>query len=329
MSFRTMSDRQVEWVQKQIQLESYNRTRGYSYFKSHGLIKPSGPGNKEVIDQILKKMKPGQISFGTESLPESVMRMDQVTGKIALIGTIVAMNKTELDAWKNNTSGIGRSFQGGPMGQAIAEQIQEFYDYVDRFIFWGDDLRSPLDNDDWAGAGDFTGIMNGFSEHAGGAGSDNNMATAGDYGATIDRLTLKLKQAGWDSDQYVMFSDLITWNGAANGSNFYSTAGILERDQVIARQDIASWQASPNCIDKAGTAYRIAVTSPEPSKGAKNRLKRTKPYCLYQGYNFAVFPLYGGGLDKQLNYNVAILWSGRIQELHPTALYRTATLTIA
>jgi len=327
MSFRAITDRQVEWVQSQIQLESYVRTRGYKYFKANGLIKPAGPGNKEVIDTVLSKMKPGQISFGTESLPESVMRLDQITGKIAIIGTIVAMSKTDLDAWKNNTSRIGGSYAGGPMGLAIAEQIQEFYDYVDKFIFYGDDISGPLDNDDWVGAGDFTGLMNGFTAFAGGAGSDNNITAAGDFQTTADTAVDHLKKSGWDSDQYVIFSDTKPWKDAAKGNNFYSTAGILERDQIIAREDIGSWQASVNAIDNAGTAYRMAFTSPESGKGAKKRQKRTKPYCLYEGYKFNVFPLYGGGLDKQLNYNVALLWSGRIQELHATSLWRTGTLT--
>ena len=327
MSYMAITNRQVEFIQREVQKESFFRTRAYSYFKANGLIKPIGAGLRVARDNVLKKMKPGQISFGMESLPDSVMRLDAITGKIVLLGTIVTMNKRDLDAWKSNSSGI-KSGQGGPMGQAVAEQIQTLYDQVDKFLFWGDDMSGPLDNDDWSGAGDFTGMMNGFSGYAGGAGSDNNMSAAGDYTITCDRMIKKLKEAGWDSDQYVIFSDLSTWNGAANGNNFYSTTGLIERDRVIERQDIASWQASPNCIDAAGTAYRLAVTSPSAGKGSKGRKTRTKPYCLYESYPFSVFPLYGGGMDKQLNYNIAIIWSGRLQELHANSLYRTATLTL-
>lgn len=327
MSFQTLTDRQVEFIEKEIQLESYHRTRAYSYFKTFGLIKPIGRGLRKTRSNVLKKMKPGQISFGTESLPDSYMRLDLVTNKVCLIGTIVVMNKRDIDAWKSNSSGIGGSRQGGPMGFAIAEQIQELYDYVDKFLFFGDSIRAPIDNEDWVAAGDFTGLMNGFSTLSGGAGSDDNTSAAGDYMITCDRMIKKLKEAGWDSDQYVIFTDLTTWNAAAAANNFYSTMGNIERDIVIQRTDISSWQASPNCIDTAGTAYRIAITSPAPGKGAKARKKRTKPYRLLESYPFSVFPLYGGGMDKQLNYNVAVIWAGVLEETHPTALYRTGTLT--
>jgi hypothetical protein len=326
MSFQALTDRQVEFITREIQLESYHRTRAYSYFKANNLIEPIGQGLRKTRTNVLKKMKPGQISFGTESLPDSHMRIDLVTSKVALIGTIVVLNKRDLDAWKSNSSNI-RSRQGGPMGFAVAEQIQELYDFVDRFLFYGDDIRNPIDNEDWVGAGDFTGLMNGFSSHAGGAGSDNNTSAAGDYMITCDRMIKKLKEAGWDSDQYVIFSDLTVWNAAASGNNFYSTMGNIERDIVIQRSDIASWQASPNCIDNAGTAYRMALTSPSVGKGAKGRKKRTKPYKLLESYPFSVFPLYGGGMDKQMNYNVAVIWSGVLEETHADALYRTATLT--
>jgi len=327
MSYSVITDRQVEFIQKQIQLESFHRTRAYSYFKANGLIESIGPGLREAVDYIMKKMKPGQISFGMEALPDSVMRLDSVSGKIALLGTVVVMNKRDLDAWKSNTSRVGRSMQGGPMGQAVAEQIQTLYDQVDKFLFYGDDMNGPLDNDPWVGAGDFTGMLNGFSEHAGGAGSDNNMQAAGDYETTCDRLIDKLKLAGWDSDQYVIFSDTKTWQGAANGNQYFSS-GLKERDAVIERQDIASWQSSVNARDNAGTAYRMCITSPDSGKGAKSRSKRTKPYKVYQSYPFSVFPLYGGGMDRQLNYSVAIIWAGRLQELHATGLYRTASLTL-
>ena len=83
MSYSVITDRQVEFIQSQIQLESFHRTRAYKYFKANKLIEPIGPGLREAIDKVLKKMKPGQISFGMESLPDSVMRLDEVSGKIA------------------------------------------------------------------------------------------------------------------------------------------------------------------------------------------------------------------------------------------------------
>ena len=148
MSYSVITDRQVEFIQQQIQLESYNRTRAYSYFKANKLIEPINPGAKQAIDHVLKKMKPGQISYGFQSLPDSVMRLDQVSGKIVVMGSIVVMNKQDLDAWKTNSSRVGGSKQGGPMGQAVAEQIQTLYDQVDKFLYWGDDISGGMDNDE-------------------------------------------------------------------------------------------------------------------------------------------------------------------------------------
>ena len=57
--------------------------------------------------------------------------------------------------------------------------------------------------------------------------------------------------------------------------------------------------------------------------------ERVEPaYLLYIGYNFRVFPLWGGGLNgDNLAYEYAIVWSGRIQEINSYALYRTGSLT--
>lgn len=325
MSYRALTDRQVEHLEKQIQLESYIRTRMYSYFKVNGLIEPVGPGLDEAITTILRKMKPGQISMGVQSLPDSHMRLDPITTKMAIIGTVVVANVKDVDAWRHNSGAIGKNTN--LISLAVAEQIQEFYDYIDRFCFYGDDIKDPLDLDDMVGAGEFTGVMNGFTAFAAGGGDDIVQA-AGDYITTCDSATKALKIAGWDSDQYHIFSDLNTWNAAAAGNNFYATSALIERDRVIERPDIKSWQSSANCYDNAGTAYRMAFMSPQSSKASKGQLKRTKPHRLLQGYNFKIFPLYGGGLDRQLNYNIAIVHSLAVEETHPLSIYRTGTLTL-
>jgi len=326
MSYRALTDRQVEYLEKQIQLESYIRTRMYSYFKTNGLISPVGPGLDEAITTILRKLKPGQISMGVQSLPDSHMRLDPITTKMAIIGTVIVANVKDVDAWRHNSGAIGKNTN--LISLAVAEQIQEFYDFIDRFCYYGDDIQDPLDLDDLVGAGEFTGVMNGFTAIGGGAGGDDDVTAAGDYIATCDAAIKALKQAGWDSDQYYIFSDLDSWNAAAAGNNFYSTTGLIERDRVIERPDIKSWQSSANCYDNAGTAYRMAFMSPQMSAASKGQLKRTKPHRLLQGYEFKVFPLYNGGLDRQLNYNIALVHSLAIEETHPTSIQRTGTLTL-
>lgn len=325
MSYRALTDRQVEYLEKQIQLESYIRTRMYSYFKTHGLIKPVGPGLDEAITTILRKLKPGQISMGVQSLPDSHIRLDPITTKIAILGTVIVANVKDVDAWRHNSGAIGKNTN--LISLAVAEQIQELYDMVDRFCFYGDDILNPLDNEDWVGAGDFTGVLNGFTVVAAGGG-DDDMTAAGDYIATCDSAIKALKKAGWDSDQYYLFSDLDTWAAAAAGTSFYTANGTIERDRVIERADIRSWQSSANAYDNAGTAFRMAIMSPQSSGASKGALKRTLPHRLLQGYDFKIFPLYNGGLDRQLNYNIAIVHSLAIEETHPTSIQRTATLAL-
>lgn len=325
MSYRALTDRQVEYLEKQIQLESYIRTRMYSYFKTNKLISNVGPGLDEAITTILRKMKPGQISMGVQSLPDSHMRLDPITTKMCILGTVIVANVKDVDAWRHNSGAIGKNTN--LISLAVAEQIQELYDMIDRFCFYGDDIQNPLDLDDMVGAGAFTGVMNGFTAFQ--YGGDDDVTAAGDYIGVCDQAIKALKQGGWDADQYYIFSDLDTWNAAAAGNNFYATSALIERDRVIERADIRSWQASANAYDNAGTAYRMAIMSPQPSAASKGQLKRTKPHRLLQGYDFKVFPLYNGGLDRQLNYNIAIVHSLAIEETHPTSIQRTNSLTLA
>ena len=170
-------------------------------------------------------------------------------------------------------------------------------------------------------------MFNDFTSKGSGAGSDDNLTAAGDYIATIDSFIISLKDAGWDSDQYWVFSDLLTWQAAAKGNNFSSTTLTTERDRCIQRTDVAAWLSSPNMYD--GTNSRIVVTSPARSATARERTARTRPYRLLQGYNFRVFPLLGGGLDQNMNYQIAIVWSGILEKTHATSVYRSGNLTIA
>lgn len=323
--YTIMQPRQVEHITRALQFESFYRTWGYSYMKRFGLIDNIGPGVKQVESTIFKKMEAGRRSYhGTQNLPDAVANVATVESKLAMIGTKVIVNKADVDAWVNNTSGIA---SGTTLPSVmVAEQIQQLFNQVDAFIFWGDAGNVFRDNDKWQDAGEWTGLLNGFTSNSAGAGSDSNVSAAGDYVATVDDYIVALKNAGWDSDRYWIMSDMITWQNAGKTNNFSSTTLTTERDRVIQRNDIAGWIFSPNAYD--GTNSRMLLTSPARSMSARERSPRTRPYRLLQGYNFNVFPLFGGGMDANMNFQIAILWSGVIEETHATAIQRSPNLTV-
>lgn len=326
-AYTILQPRQVEQIEKSLQYESFYRTYGYAFFQEHGLIDPVGEGLSQVETTVFKKMKPGRISYGLQNLPDAVVRLDTVDSKIATIGTKVVVNQQHVDAWINNTANIA---SGTTLPNVmIAEQIQTLFNQVDGFIFWGSAYRSELQRDagKWEGSAEFTGMFNAFTSKGAGAGSDNNVTAAGDYDATIDSFLISLQDNGWDSDQYWIFSDNLTWQASGKGNNYSSTNLTNERNRVIQRTDVAAWLHSPNMYD--GTNSRILVTSPSSSKTAKERKSRTRPYRLLEGYKFRVFPLFGGGLDANLNYQIAIIWSGVLEKTHDTAIYRSGNLTLS
>jgi hypothetical protein len=242
----------------------------------------------------------------------------------------------QIDLWKEQTSPHIQS--GSLIAQAISQQLKAFVQQVDNFLFWGDDMASVnvLDNAARLAAGTFTGMLNGFtpvktgSNTGGGTGGDDNVSAANDYWDTVTNCITSLKKAGHNSKQYIIFSDLNTYDAAGQTNNFYSTAGGHENDFVIRRTDVASWVASPNAYDNSGTDYRMCVTTPEFSTiGPTGNLMKSnaKPYRLLQGYNFELVPLFNGGLDMQFNTNIGVLWSGVIEETYATAIQRTGALT--
>ena len=328
-SYTILQPRQVEWVERSLQFESFYRTWAYKYMAANGLIDPVGEGLSQVETTKFKKMKPGRISFGLQNLPDAVARVDTVDSKIAVIGTKVLVNKQHVDAWVNNTANIA----GGTTLPTImiSEQIQTLFNQVDAFLFWGDAYRTDLnvgrDQEPWASAGEFKGFLNAFTTKASGAGSDNNQTAAGDYVATVDSFIVSLKNAGWDSDQYTIFSDLATWQAAGKGNNFSSTTLTTERDRVLQRTDVTAWFGSPNAFD--GSNSRMCITSPGRSMGANPRVPRTRPYRLLEGYKFRVFPLFGGGLDANMNFQIAIIWSGVLEKTHDDAVIRSGNQTLA
>lgn len=324
--YTILQPRQIEHIERTLQFESFYKTWGYKYLQAHGLIDPVGEGLINVESTVFKKSEKSVLSYsGTQNLPDSVAKLTTVTSKMALLGIKLIINKTSMDAWVNNKSGIAAGTTLPTV--MIAEQVQQLFNQVDAFIFWGDAFNVFRAGDEWHDAGEWTGMFNGFTTKPSGAGSDENVTAAGDYVATVDSYIISLKDAGWDSDQYFIFSDLLTWQAAGKGNNFSSTTLTTERDRVIQRTDVAAWIASPNAYD--GTNSRIIVTSPSRSMTSRERTPRTRPYRLLEGYKFRVYPLFGGGMDENMNFQIAILWSGVMEETHADAIYRSGNQTLA
>ena len=113
MSYSILQPRQVEWIERSLQYESFYKTYGYSFLGQHGLIDPVGEGLPQVETTVFKKMKPGRISFGFQDIPDAVVRLDSVESKIAVIATKILVNQKDVDAWVNNTANIasGTTYQ--------------------------------------------------------------------------------------------------------------------------------------------------------------------------------------------------------------------------
>lgn len=326
-----ITDNMATYLQYGIKDYAYAVADALSYFKDFDLIEPVPKGVPSVTSTIFEKMAPGQIGFGVEHLPVSKPTAKEVDTTLAVFGTIIQLNKLQIDLWQNQTS--PKIQDGSLIARAIDQQMKSFVQQIDNFLFWGDDMRSVniLDNDRRLNSGTWKGLLNGFTNLAGGAGADDNMSAANDYWYTVDAYTKALKQAGHNSRQYIIFSDLNTWNGAGAGNNFYSTTGSHENDLVVARPDVASWIASPNAYDNAGTDYRFAVTTPRfqsiDARGRENP-HPAKPYVLKQGYDFELVNIYGGNYDMQMNINIGVLCSLAIEETYATAVQRSGALTL-
>lgn len=323
--YTILQSRQIEHIERTLQFQSFYKTWGYKYLQAHGLIDPVGEGLINIETTIFKKSEKSRLSYsGTQDLPDSVAKLSTVTSKMALLGIKLIINKTHIDAWTNNRSGIAAGTQLPTV--MITEQVQQLFNQVDAFIFWGDAFNVFRAGDVWHDAGEWTGMFNGFTAKGSGAGSDDNTSAAGDYVATVDSFIVSLKNAGWDSDQYFIFSDLLTWQAAGKGNNFSATTLTTERDRVIQRTDVAAWIGSPNAFD--GTNKRLIVTSPAKAMTARERNPRTRPYRLLEGYKFRVYPLFGGGMDENMNFQIAVLWSGVMEETHADAIVRSGNITV-
>jgi hypothetical protein len=325
-----VTDNMATYLQQGIRDYAYMTADALSYFRAFNLIDPVPRGAPKVTTTIFEKMQPGQIGFGLEHVPIAKPHATEKDSTIAVLASIVQLNKLQIDLWREQTSPHIQT--GSLIAQAISQQLKAFVQQVDNFLFWGDDMASVniLDNAALLNSGTWTGMLNGFTALAGGTGKDDNVSAANDYWDTVTNMITALKKAGHNSKQYIIFSDLNTYDAAGATHSFYATTGGHENDIVIRRTDVASWVASPNAYDNSGTDYRMCVTTPEFSTiGPKGNIMKSnaKPYRLLMGYNFELVPLFNGGLDMQFNTNIGVLCSLVLEETYATAIQRTGALT--
>lgn len=305
-----LSERQYEWVQTVLQHESYWRTWGWSWMHKYGYIKPMPLGIIKLIETTVKETEAANMAKDPEEFRDLKIKLKVGDYEVILLGRTLTFGLRELQAWKNNTSRIG---QNTSLEEAtMAEFQQKLYLQLDGFTFWGTNMRHAVATDPWKGTNEITGMFNGFSTTAGGAGDDNNMFSAMDYYLTINNLIDDLVEDGFEADDYTIFSSRQTRHDAdGGGTNHRNTvAGFkTELRECLAKADVARWIASPSCREYANTINRMVVVPNIENKANKveggEQFNRGPPFKIYQE-PIRVIPLYGGGMVEGLKRKVTV-----------------------
>ena len=337
-TYQNLTPYQLRWIDDRIHAEAWNRTKFLNFFQKSpgakasrsqdgsmkvdgGLIKSVEEGLEEVVVTNWEKMKPGQIAGGLQDIPTQYIKLTQQQVPLMYLATKISIPVNIIHAWSNNQ--IIKA--GNMLNQAIDKAMNALINQVDQFIAYGDDMKTPLSHDILQAAGKFTGLFNGFQSFSGGADSDNNVSAAGDYIATYVNGRKNLEDQGFDAGPYFIMSDNATSAAAEQGNNLYtSQVPWTERRWILNEYgkiggELGDWISSVNAFPgSASTTKRMLVTQPFISQ----RGKKIEPaMLLYVGYNFRVFPLWGGGLNgNNMSYEAVIAWSGRVQEINSYAL---------
>lgn len=343
-TYQNLTPYQLRWIDDRIHNIAWQRTKFLNFFEKSpgatmsrrsngsvvvdgGLVRSVDEGLEEIITTKWTKMKPGQIAGGLQDIPRNLIKIEQDSQPLMYLATKIAIPQNYMDAWENNQY----IKAGNMLAQATDQAMSALVNQVDQFIAYGDDMKTPLSHDYLKAAGKFTGLFNGFQSFSGGLGEDDVMTAAGDYIGTYVNGRENLKGQGLDAGPYFILSDNTTAAAAEQGNNLYTTyAPVTERRALIREYgeiqgELGGWIDSINAFPGSNTSQNaICVTQPFISQ----RGEKIEPaYLLYVGYNFRVFPLWNGGLNDNLEREVAIVWSGRLQQINDYALYHTgATL---
>ncbi|MFW9872569.1 MAG: hypothetical protein ACFFG0_05650 [Candidatus Thorarchaeota archaeon] len=348
VTYSNLTPYQLRWIDERIHAEAWNKTKLLNFFqKSPGSNLERGPnglrvnggltrsveeGLEEIVITNWEKMKPGQIAGGLQDIPIQKIKLTQQTVQLMYLTTKISIPVNIIDAWNNNQY----IKAGGMLSEAVDHAMSALINQVDQFIAYGDDFKTPLSHDIYQGAGDFTGLFNGFSDFT--AGSANNVSAAGAYIKSYTTARKALEDSGFDTGPYFLLSDNATFNAAENGNNVYTSVVPQTEARFIINEygqrsglmppELGGWISSTNAFPGSGTTTsRMAVTQPYISQ----RGNVIEPaMLLYIGYNFRVFPLWGGGINgNNMSYEAAIAWSGRLQEIDDACLVKSGSLTLS
>ena len=155
------------------------------------------------------------------------------------------------------------------------------------------------------------------------------MTAAGDYVSTVSIGIEALENAGHESSKgYFMFSDNGTYHDAERGVhqlNNYTFTN--ERRAIDADKNIIAWIQSTNFTNPSAEK-RIVITNPYTNAVPDGGDEQEFAYRLIQGYALKVIPLFNGGLNSQLNYEYAVIWSGALEFLNVAAIQSSGALTV-
>lgn len=354
-TYQNLTPYQLRWIEDRIHTEAWAKTKLLNFFNyspgakttrtpngviktDGGLVKSVAEGLEEVVITSWDQMKPGQIAGGLQDIPEQHIKLDQETQPLMYLATKITIPVNIIDAWNNN-----QNIKAGQMlGRAIDKAMNAMINQVDQFIAYGDDMKDPLSHDTYSGAGDYTGLFNGFSTFTAGTGDD--VSAAGAYISSYVDARRELENNNYDSGPYYILSDNATYAAAESGNNVNTSPTFQTEARYLINEygqqsglmppELGGWISSVNAFrNSSSTASRLAITQPYTSI----RGNRIEPaMLLYVGYNFRVFPLWGGGINgNNMSYEAVIAWSGRLQELNKDSsgngqcLVRSGDLTLS
>lgn len=344
-TYSVLPRRWLNWFDETIHATAWQQTKALNWFMGFpgtkqingavsgrgnaldgGLIRSVEEGLENVITVKWEKMKPGQVGASLQEAPIQKVKLKEKTGPLMYLTTRLAFSIQEIDAWKNN-----KYIRAGQLiPQAIRKAMLPLTNQVDQFIYYGDNMLTPLAFDRIAGKGieKFTGLFNGFQTFRGGLGSDDDLGDKGDYISTYVRGRQNLRQKGFDTGPYYILTDETTQSNSEQGNLLYTvgTKPITEYSALMGEYkykqgQLADWIESINAFPGDDTdESRFCITQPYISQQGR----RMEPsYLLYIGYNFKVWPLWAGGLNGNGEYEFLIGTSIRLQEIDEFSLYRT------
>jgi hypothetical protein len=298
----------------------------YRYFQSNGLIRNLGDGIDKINYLEANEIDGGRMASSIHQHNIVTPEWKEVKVSFLYLNTLIRISRQDVDKHRN-----GQRLRGDLIKDTMDMVIPTMVNQIDQFCAWGDRMKDSLTAlDKYRNSDTFTGLFNSGTTLQGGADTDDDMTTLGDYRYTAGAMRNALRAAAHEMNQYMLLSDLQTSLIADIGANHqYTNVGISEHQRVMEKKYIKDWMDSDNFIDSSEAKYRMAMIAPKqinPSpiggKGITNNFE------LLVGYPFRVMPVYGGQMDIDKYFNWAVTWSGAFVVYKDTAIQHTGDLTL-